>query len=278
VTPARSILVTGADGRLGAALTSRLAADGTPLVRAGRDSDVTDTGAIARLLSDHRPDAIVHLASITGSACDTDPSRTRAVNVDATAAIARAAAAAGVRRFVFTSSAAVYGDARDTALRESDPVQPASAYAESKVAAEQALEQVASDTGVEVITLRLFNLYGPRFDASLITRLLTSTETSPAPLFGWDGFVRDYVHVGDVVGAILLAVRLGPPPRHVYNIASGEALSNRAVVERLAHRGVFSRLDGDMHSYSYADVDAARTELGFRPRRLVGDDREEAER
>lgn len=279
----RRILVTGAAGRLGGAVISRLA-DGPDVevirVVSSRSAgtpnsvvalDLADQTAAARLIDETRPDSVIHLAAINGVECEIDPRRTHAVNVEATRALADASARTGVRRFIFASSAAVYGSDYHRPIREDDALLGASRYARSKVAAETALAESAG--AMSTVALRVFNLYGPAFDHSLITRLQNSRKEEPVVLRGLDGFVRDYVHVVDVVQAVTASLDLDLPRGHsTFNIGSGHMLSNREVVETLKRDHALHFVVGDEQpSWSGADISRARQTLNYHPDRTVGD-------
>jgi UDP-glucose 4-epimerase len=274
------VLVTGAAGRLGTALRRRLtASDEFDLILStgsrstsarGSAVDLSDQAAVERLVTDSQPAAIVHLGAVVGAACELDPARTHAVNVEATRTLATAGDAVGATRFVFASTSAVYGDRYAMPVDESGAIDALSAYARSKLEAERTLEEVASsdsESTMQATALRIFNMFGDDFEDSLVWRLLHSSKDHPVALRGFDGFVRDYVHVDDVATAVIAAIRRpGAGGYDVVNIGSGMPLSNRSLVERLsgAHELHFTVEDGQP-SYSAADITRARSLLGFAP-------------
>lgn len=267
----RRILVTGANGRLGRALW-RVDAGAHPLVGWGgrrADSifpavDVTDAAAVGRALADTRPRVVIHLASTIGADCEWNPTRATAVNEEGTANLLAAAVECGVVRFVFASTAAVYGTAGRHPLSETDELAPVGVYATTKLRAEAMLEAAADRIAVDV--MRVFNVYGPGMDDSLVNRLARSTAAAPAMLSGLDGFVRDYVHVDDVARALLAAADSSGTGFRVFNVGSGVPRSNRALLDALPGP-VRATVDigPEVDSYSAADIGAISRALSWTP-------------
>ncbi|MBT9590493.1 MAG: NAD-dependent epimerase/dehydratase family protein, partial [Thiobacillus sp.] len=162
--PQRRVLVTGATGFVGSALCARLAASGVEVVPAVRSpSGLPHEVAVGNLdaSTDWRSaltgcDAVVHLAARVHAMDDTAQNPLalyRATNLDATLNLARQAAQAGVKRFVYISSIKVNGEGGDSPYRETDAAAPEDAYAVSKWEAEQGLQRIAADTGLEIVIL-----------------------------------------------------------------------------------------------------------------------------
>jgi nucleoside-diphosphate-sugar epimerase len=170
--------------------------------------------ALARDLRDAQPadlegfDAVVHLAALSNDPLgDFNPTWTYSINRDATIALARAAKEAGVRRFVFASSCSMYGAAEgDAALTEDAPLRPLTPYAESKVAAEEALTELADDDFAPV-SMRNATVYGlsPRLRLDIVlNNLVAWAHTTGAIRLQSDGSSwRPLVHVRDVARATL---------------------------------------------------------------------------
>jgi UDP-glucose 4-epimerase len=275
------VMVTGASGRVGRRVVDVLGR--TPdydvvavggmsaaTARTGMGVDLGDFRKVREMITAVRPDAIVHLGAVVGARCDEDPVSAERINVDGTGVLAEAFARHGGSRFVFASTAAVYGDVLTGAISESAECAPANAYGRQKLQAEQRLAEtaVASSGTLTAVALRIFNVFGPGFPASLVERLRQSTAAHPVELRAMDEFVRDYVHVDDVVDAVALALsaELGTPATAV-NIGSGIGLSSRQLVERLSRVSpVFYAAKQGRPSSSVADIGRARLLLGFEPR------------
>ena len=204
-----------------------------------------------------------------------DPIDTHANNVMGTLNVLVAARDASVSRLVFASSCAVYGDGPESPKTEDLPPAPGSPYALQKWTAEAYCRQFTQLFGLETVCLRYFNVYGRRQDpqgpyAAVIPRFIEAFEQGKAPVVYGDGEqTRDFVHVSDVVGANLLALKAPDAPGRVFNVAAGKATSVLALVGHLAElfdtalqpRFATSR-QGEVR-HSVADVRQARRALNF---------------
>lgn len=273
------VLVTGAAGRIGRAVMTAMTDDpGIRVTGSSRHAtppaiplDITRPSDVNSTIAEVRPDTIVHLAGLVGASCETDRERAEAVNVDAVRTLAASATRAGVRRIVFASTAAIYGDRSALPIAESAPLDPRSAYARTKAAAEDVLCRVAStDDGPEVVILRIFNLWGDEFPESLATRALSSGTAEPIVFWGRQAFIRDYVHLDDVVAGVLLSVTAPLEDAcTILNIGSGVATDNDRLIAEAQRRGhPFSVVEGTP-SVSVADISRARRLIGYAPKRLL---------
>ena len=200
------------------------------------------------------------------------------VNVCGTASMLRAAQLSGtVRRFVFTSSMAVYADSPiNKRVDESWPTKPISPYGISKLGAEGLTHQLCAHAGIESIVLRLFNTYGPGQRLSpyvgAVTIFCNRLAAGKNPIVYGDGEqCRDFVHVDDVVAALLLA-GTADAAGETLNIGTGRATTVNQVVETVqAALGIFTKpthvaaAEGELRS-SVPDISRARTLLGYEPR------------
>jgi UDP-glucose 4-epimerase len=251
------VLVTGGAGFIGSSLVHALVASGEEAgiiddLSTGsvgnihpaawfRRADILDPD-IPALVAEFAPDAVVHLAAQADvQRSIEDPERDRAVNVDGTVAIARAAAAAGAKRMLSASSAAVYGEPEVVPLPETAGKHPANPYGRSKLAAETALAEALAGTGTDYASLRFANVYGPRQDGlgegGVVAVFATRLAAGERPrIFGDGSATRDFIFVGDVVAAILAALDVdgplaGPlPDGPAYNISTGK----RTPIEQIA--------------------------------------------
>ncbi|RIL07162.1 MAG: hypothetical protein DCC71_04095 [Proteobacteria bacterium] len=201
------------------------------------------------------------------------------VNVAGTASVLRAAArAAGVRRFVTTSSMAVYADAPSPApIDERHPTVPVSPYGISKLASESLVHLMCGQRGIGSACVRLFNTFGPGQALSpyvgVVTIFVNKLRAGErATIYGDGEQCRDFVHVDDVVRGFLCAMD-GATTGETYNIGSGVATSVNQVLARIAKElgrpfdpTYADAVPGELR-YSVADVTKARQQLGYAPRR-----------
>jgi UDP-glucose 4-epimerase len=202
------------------------------------DGDIRDAGAVAELCERARPEAIFHLAAqIDVRKSVADPAYDARVNVEGTVNVLRAAHASGVPRVVNTSSGgAIYGEAQTIPAPEDHPVAPEAPYGLSKFCAENYCELFSRLHGLSTVSLRYGNVYGPRQDplgeAGVIAIFCGKLLAGERPtIFGDGRQTRDYVYVGDVVAANLLAAEsdAGGP----FNVGVGVEVSVLDLVDGL---------------------------------------------
>lgn len=161
------------------------------------------------------------------------------VNVTGTASLLEAARKHGVKRVVFASSAAVYGDSDAYPLSEETPLRPLSPYASSKRVDEIYGQLYTASFGVEVVGLRYFNVYGPRqrpdsqYAAAVPIFIRRLLDNKPVTIFGDGGQTRDLIFVGDVVRANFAAAAHPSAPGGVFNICTGNETRILDLVEIL---------------------------------------------
>jgi nucleoside-diphosphate-sugar epimerase len=193
--------------------------------------DIRDPAAVGMALKG--ADAVVALAALVGdAACDHEPAQTEAINVDATALLAEACLAGGVRRLVFASSCSVYGGAGDHILDEQSPVSPLSRYGWTRVRSEETLRRYAG--GLDVVVLRLATVFGlsPRMRLDLLVNTFAAQAyfRGRIRVFGGRQW-RPNVHVRDAAHAFLSAVRApaAAVAGQVFNVGSDAA--NHTIVD-----------------------------------------------
>ncbi|WP_334156896.1 UDP-glucose 4-epimerase family protein [Oryzomicrobium sp.] len=239
------ILVTGASGFVGTALCARLCRDGAALRRvlrqAAGDDQVTvgslaaDTDWRAALTGVHQ---VVHLAARVHVMDDpsADPlAEFRRVNVEASVNLARQAAAAGVRRFVYLSSAKVNGESTlpGRPFSATDVAAPADPYGISKWEAEQALGQVAASTGMELVVIRPPLIYGPGVKANFATMMRWVERGLPLPLGAVSGNRRSLLALDNLVDLIVVCLHHPAAAAGTFLVSDGEDLSTADLLCRL---------------------------------------------
>lgn len=214
--------------------------------------DLRDRAALRSVLQAHRFDAVMHFAAkaLVGESVR-QPSAYFDVNVGGSAALVAELLEAGVRRLVFSSTCAVFGEPERCPLDEDQPRRPLSPYGESKLMVEQLIERAREREGLQAGVLRYFNAAGASMDGALgeahapETHLIPLAiaaargERPPLQLFGRDyptrdgTCVRDYVHVLDLASAHLACLRrlLDGDAGGAWNLGTGNGTSNLEVLE-----------------------------------------------
>jgi GDP-4-dehydro-6-deoxy-D-mannose reductase len=230
-------VVTGGQGFVGRHLAAHLRSLGEDVAildRNGPDAvDIVDADAVRRWIGNVGPDVVYHLAarSHVGASWN-DEEAVQRVNVDGTANVLSASAAAVVARIVVVGSAEEYGRIDESAVpvSETTPLRPVSPYAQSKVAAEELALAAHRDGAIEVICVRAFNHTGPGQSSNFLVPGLAA-RIAAAERDGTDDIavgnldsVRDYSDVRDVVRAYRLLAERGQPGQ-VYNVCSGSGVT-----------------------------------------------------
>jgi UDP-glucose-4-epimerase GalE len=311
-----AVLVTGGAGYIGSHAVKALASAGRAVVvyddlSAGHEEavsriaarygpaavslvrgDVLDTERVSHTLVTSGAESVLHFAawlSVADSVAD--PAGYYRNNVAGAVSVLEAMAKAGVRLFVFSSTAAVFGNPVQTPIDEGHPMAPINAYGETKLAVERALPYFERAYGIRSVVLRYFNAAGadPEGDLGedhdpeqhLIPLALAAAYGGPTlRVFGADyetkdgTCLRDYIHVSDLADAHVLALDyLGRGGASTaYNLGNGKPVSVREViasVERVTGRKVawelVARREGDP-AVLFASSARIRQELGWRPR------------
>ncbi|MDF1500635.1 MAG: NAD-dependent epimerase/dehydratase family protein [Anaerolineales bacterium] len=288
-----NFLVTGAAGFLGSALANRLAREGHQVrgfddLSAGDPArlnpdvlftrgDVTDRPKLWTLLQD--VDCIYHLAAkVSVPESILYPREYNIINVGGTVSVMEAMRDVGVRRVVFISSGAIYGDRAKQPISEATSPNPGSPYAVSKLAAEHYIRTIGRLWGIETVSLRVFNAYGPGQPLSVahppvIPHFLRQAAHDGTMVIHGSGIqTRDFVHRDDVVEAMVAAATAPTIDRTVINIGSGTETSikqlGQYVIEALGSGGewIYKEDQDPGPSRMCADISLAREKLGYKPR------------
>jgi UDP-glucose 4-epimerase len=253
-------------------------------------SDVTDARSLDLVMRGGY-DAVAFVAGLsTAGASFREPLKYLRTNVGGMVELLTDMRENGIRRLVFASSAAVYGDPGPEPVSESAPVAAATPYACSLVTAEQAIGYEAMTSDLGAVTLRLFNVAGAcgslgewhHPETHLVPSALqvAAGVRGALPVYGTDQptpdgtAIRDFVHVGDAARSCLLALDATAEPGHrVYNIGSGTGHSVRAVLREVRAVSGYPIPTDEVGPRPWeppvlvASIDRARHELGFVPRR-----------
>lgn len=241
------ILVTGGTGFLGRALIRELAAGGRFSVRATlRQDPPTQAAGVSYWASgdidqdtDWRPaldgiDAVVHTAALAHAKRPISDHRYRQVNVDATLNLAKQAATAGVRRFVFISSIGVYGDRTEgIPLTENSAINPHTAYASSKYAAEQGLRDLCAVSDMQLVVLRCPLIYGAEAPGNFRRLVRWVARGWPLPL-GAVHNKRSLIALGNLVNLIIHCLDHPRAKNETFLVADSDSLSSAQIVRLLA--------------------------------------------
>ena len=267
------LLVTGGAGYIGSHTCRALAEAGHEVVvlddlsaghRAAVDDqthtlvigDVGDADLVNRVFAKHGPiDGVLHFAGfIEVGRSVRDPLAFYDTNLIAATQLVEAAVRNGVKAFVFSSTAAVYGMPSSVPIREDSPIAPINPYGHSKAMLEQILADVEHAHGMPWLALRYFNACGAHPDSDLgedhepethlipLALAAVAERRDPLVLFGTDyatpdgTCVRDYIHVVDLAEAHVMAVEglLAGHPSGAYNLGTGKGNSNREILDAVA--------------------------------------------
>ncbi len=238
------------------------------------EGDVTDPETVEQAVTGC--DYVLHLAAIASVQASLEkPQRTHRVNVDGTLNVLEAAHRARVRRVVFASSTAVYGDHTALPLREELPPRSLSPYAANKAAGEAYCSAFHASYGLPIVALRFFNVYGPRQNptnpySGVISIFASRMAQGQRPFIYGDGKqTRDVVYVADVVRAVLLACEQEKAVGGVFNVASGQQTSILQLMAALnqaldtSFRPTFAPARAGEVRFSQGDAHRARQVLGW---------------
>lgn len=304
------VLVTGGAGYIGSVAVERLKDDGHDVAVLDslwrghpaalsaevevHEADLTDAAAVNAVVSAVAPDAVLHFAAaaLVGESV-ADPARYFSINVVGSHNLLSAMRDAGVSRFVFSSTAAVYGTPTELPIQEDAPKAPINPYGRSKLMVEEMLEWHSTAYGLNYAVMRFFNVAGattihgedhdPETHVIPVALQTVLGQRDVFKIFGTDyptpdgTAIRDYVHVVDLADAHLLALKKLDRTLGAFNLGTKEGFSVReivAAVEEVTGKTLPVQLDprreGDPPAL-VADASRAREVLGWNPQRSTLD-------
>ena len=300
------VLVTGGAGYIGSVVTEELVKDGHDVVvydnlsKGHRDSvvdgallvegDLLDEATLSRTINDNRIEAVVHMAafSLVGESCEA-PSKYYNNNVTAGLVLLNVMRDAGVKRIVFSSTAATYGEPESQPIFETAPTNPTNPYGETKLAIERAMHWYEQAYGLRYASLRYFNAAGaseqcgedhdPESHLIPIILQVAAGKRSHVEIYGEDystpdgTCIRDYIHVIDLARAHILALDVLTDRSAIYNLGcGGNGYSVREVIDtarRVTGKEIPVRVGprraGDP-AVLIASSDKIKSELGWQPK------------
>lgn len=309
-----AILVTGGAGYIGSHTVAELLDKGKEVVvidnlQSGHrgallggklyEGDLRDKELLAKLFAENEIEAVIHFAanSLVGESMQ-NPVKYYDNNVYGTLCLLEAMDAANVRKIVFSSTAATYGEPDKVPIEETDPTQPTNVYGETKLMMERMMAWFDKVLGIKYVALRYFNAAGAHEsgkigedhnpESHLIPLILQTAlgQRDSIKVFGDDyntpdgTCVRDYIHVGDLADAHMRAVEylIAGGDSNVFNLGNGQGFSVKEVIAKVKEVTgrdfpvvLSPRREGDP-AILIASSDKARTVLGWEPTRNKLDD------
>jgi len=292
------IIVTGANGFIGAEVVRMLAARGDevfafdiavgPILRALQErhanvhvvpGEITEWPLVTHLIRDAKPDAIVHCAAIVGVIASADaPFATMRVNVEGSLNVFESMRLFGIKRVINLSTEEVYGHFTADRITEEHACFPVMPYGISKFAVEQLGRDYTRNHGIEAINVRTCWVYGPGLPRARVPKTLVDAAVDGRPLHiaaGGD-FRVDHVHIDDLVAGILAALDKREHRYDVYHLSSGEAPSLFEIVDIIRELVPGCDITIGPGQYRFGDrievvrkgaldTTRSRNELGYKP-------------
>lgn len=288
-------IVTGSEGFIGGHLTDTLLINGVQVLGiddmssglqstyeshikspnyTGKQISITDS-RISSIFKDFKPDVVFHLAAKSGVTPSVlDPTFSDFTNINGSVNLLEAAKDSGVKRFVFSSSSSIYGGSENLPTSESEPPNPKSPYALQKLTIEKYCKLFSELYGMETISLRYFNIFGPRQRsdsayAAVIAAFADAEKNKIQPkIFGTGEQFRDFTYVKNAVRANILAATTNSIlSGNVVNIGCGTKTTVNNLCSAICSKDpiYLEERAGDVFS-SQADITAARNLIGYSPK------------
>ena len=293
----KNILVTGGAGFMGSHIVDRLSPDNNVIVldnlfsgtlanlEKSKDritfikGDILDKALVTDIVA--KVEFVFHLAAHVGNIRSIkDPYFDMDVNIKGMLNLLEACRNSNVKRLVYSSSAAIFGEAKYLPIDEEHPLNPESPYAVSKLAAEKYCFAFYKVYGVPTTSVRYFNVYGPRQDtseyANAISIFLGKTrDGKPLTIFGDGKQTRDFIFVGDVVAANILAATHSAAIGQIFNIADGQYYSIEQLINFIKNASgrevpvSYAEPRAGEVRHSQADISKAKKLLGYSPQTKI---------
>jgi UDP-glucose 4-epimerase len=291
-----SVFITGGNGQVGSYICEELVGGGHDVTILSRESsgygpagvkfvkgDILDAGLLKMLVKD--VDIIIHCAAQNSPAFSIqNPLLDASINIAGTLNLLDAARDSSIRRFVYFSSSAVYGEPLRLPIDEGHPQNPLSPYGVSKLSGEKYALVFNRVYGLPATVIRPFNIYSPREDpsrsySSLIAKFIGRVSSGKPPIIQGDGSIaRDYVSVHDVADMVLLMMEKNAATGNVFNCGNGigTRLDDLAmmIIGLYGHDQLKPRFEpeppGQIRS-SIADISLAKKILGYSPKIKLGE-------
>ena len=290
-------MVTGGAGFIGSHLVDRLVDEGYFVkvidnLSTGNLKNIRkhlDSGCVEFVKGDIRKikqvkqavngvDYVFHLAAMTRVPLSVrNPSLTFNVNVSGTVHLLRISADTNVKKFIFASSCAVYGDPHNMPINEDESTNPISPYAQSKLASEHFCMGFYKTGLLKTVLLRIFNVYGPRQIlndySGVITKFINNVDKhKPLIIYGDGSQTRDFINVSDVVVALVDCMKNEKADGQIFNIGSGKQTTIQDLAKTVLklNKSEAKIKNKEMRKgdikYSYADSSKASNLLGYNPK------------
>ncbi len=290
----KNILVTGGAGFIGSNIVDRLAPENRVIVldnlftgllsnlEKSKDritfvkGDIRNKELVTDIVS--RVEYVFHLAAHVGNIRSLkDPYFDMDVNIKGMLNLLEACRHSNIKRLVYSSSGAIFGEAKYLPIDEDHPLNPESPYAVSKLAAEKYCFAFHKVYGLPTVAVRYFNAYGPRQDtseyANAVSIFLARTrEGKPLTIYGDGEQTRDFIFIDDIVNANILVATHPAAVGEIFNISTGVVYSINQLVEIIGQisgrKILFSHADpraGEVR-HSRANIDKAKEMLGYSPK------------
>ena len=240
--------------------------------------DIRDKDTLAKHMSG--VDFVFHLAALASVPLSiAEPKLTHEINVTGTQNVLEAALENHVKKVIFSSSAAVYGDDPTLPKLETMPTQARSPYAESKIAGEDLCRKFHHEHGLPTVALRYFNVFGPNQDpssqyAAVVPKFIECVKTGKPPIiFDTGEQSRDFIYISDVAAANIQPAMSDGAIGEIFNIALGVGTTVNRLAKMIISMGADPSIEpehrpprqGDI-KHSYADISKAKAKLGWEPK------------